>query len=443
MQHRDPLSKEAQQRRIDDLDKANVPADTNLLLLWDTLSHCAEPSDSNLVLEKLNVDSAQISLEKKEKEAAEKEFAEGKYRVKFDGHGLPERHSTWPEAFQLRVDESQEFFYVLKTTDSNPEDDGDVYSTSFAPGDRKTRLGEFGYRYACGSQARDERGNLVGKENTEIEFNYAEHKLMGEMLQLKWSTGEQTSGLKELRLPNGVKLSYGEINGLGGDFFGSYNPVCTGKDLEQQCKYFMKAFDTLGQSGKALDEVSELRKNRQEEVDAIQKAVDSGQSTFTAYKGLKKDSAIPGLSKEDVEISKITFSGEGPMYLRLAQINLDHFGRDAVTAYNAGHYCALQKAAAGELELAYAMNAFADHYLGDCFASGHYRTPRRTLHGSETAFGAAWSAISGVVQNIAAGNMKTFYEGVMKVMAPDLCAMVSTLKSPLSTTSSSYPREIR
>ena len=424
----DPFSEEAHQRRLDDLDKAEVHADVNLLLLWDTLSHCAEPSDSNIVHEILGVDPTHVSLEKKAILAAENEHAEGKYRVKFDGFSFPERDSTWPEAFQLHVDKDQGYFYVLQSKDSQPSDDEDINDTSFAPGDPKTRIGEFGYRYACGSEARDANGNLIGNENDQIEFNYAEHKMMGEMLLLKWPKTNPTAGDKELTLPNGVRLSYGEINGLGGDFFGSYHPVCTGKDFEQQCQYFMDAFDTLGQSGKALEEVANLRQNRKEEVEAIAKAVNNGESTFDVYKSLKRDGIVPGISQEDQEVSLITMKGEGPSYLRLAQINLDHFGKDAVTAYNAGHYCALKKAAEGQLELAYAMNAFADHYLGDCYASGHYRTPRRRLHGSETAIGAAWSAVSGVVQNVAAGNFKKFYEGVMKIMAPDLCAMVRLIR---------------
>jgi len=415
-----------------------VPAEVNLLLLWDTLTHCAEPGDSYIVLEKLGVDTAQLSLEKKEKQAAEKEHAEGKYRVKFDGRSLPERHPTWPEAFQLHIEEAKGWFYVLQSSESQPDDDEVVYPTDFAPGDTKTRIGQFGFRYACGSQARNSNGNLVGKVNDQIEFNYAEHKMMGEMLSLKWSKTKSTSGTEELTLPNKVKLSYGEINGLGGDFFGSYNPVCTGKDFDQQCQYFMDAFHTLGETGKALDEVDSLRRNRKEEVEAITNAVAEGKSTFEVYKSLKKDGVIPGLSLEDEEISLITWKGEGPSYLRLAQSNLDHFGKDAVTAYNAGHFCALKKAAEGHLETAYAMNAFADHYLGDCFPSGHYRTPRRTLHGSGTAFGAAWDVISGTLQNIAVGNLREFYQGAMKVMAPDLCAMVSVTRTLYSLTPHTY-----
>lgn len=404
-----------------------MPADVNLLLLWDTLSHCTEPSDGNIVLEKLGAESTQISLAKKEKDTIEKELADGKYRIKFDSSSFPERHPTWSEAFKLHIDKAQEYFYVLQTEDSEPNDDDDAYYTEFVQNDPKTRVAEFGYRYACGTKAHDVNGNLVGSKNDQIEFNYAEHKTMGEMLHLKWPNADPSLGSRELTLPNGVKLSYGEINGLGGDFFGSYHPVCTGENFDQQCQFFMEAFETLGNSGKALDEVEKLRRNRKEEVEAIAEAVNKGRSTYEVYKSLKRSGTVPGLSQEDEEISLITLKGEGPSYLRLAQINFDHFGKDAVTAYNAGHYCALKKAAEGQLELAYAMNAFADHYLGDCFASGHYRTPRRRLHGSETAIGAAWSAVSGVVQEVATLNLTKFYQGVMKVMVPDLCAMVSLL----------------
>jgi len=342
---------------------------------------------------------------------------------------LPERHPTWPEAFQLHIEEAKGYFYVLQSSEARPDDDEKTYPTEFAPGDPKTRIGDFGFRFACGSEARNSNGNLVGEVNDQIEFNYAEHKMTGEMLSLKWDKTKWTSGTAELTLPNKVKLSYGEINGLGGDFFGSYNPVCTGKDFDQQCQYFMDAFRTLGESGKASDEVINLRQNRKEEVEAIAKAVAEGKSTFEVYKSMRKDGVILGLSQDDEQAHLLTLKGEGPSYLRLAQINLDHFGNDAVTAYNAGHFCALKKAAEGQLEIAYAMNAFADHYLGDCFASGHYRTPRRRLHGSETAFGAAWDAVSGTLQNVVVGNFRKFYEGAMKVMAPDLCAMVSVTRT--------------
>src|SRR5206468_1692437 len=78
-------------------------------------------------------------------------------------------------------------------------------------------------------------------------------------------------------------------------------------------------------------------------------------------------------------------------FLELAGVNFDHFGRDAVAAYRAAHAAACQAAreakdagSAAEqrrgLERAYLMNAGADHFLTDLFASGHLRVPRRELH---------------------------------------------------------------
>lgn len=73
-------------------------------------------------------------------------------------------------------------------------------------------------------------------------------------------------------------------------------------------------------------------------------------------------------------------------YLKLAADNADHFGEWALSAYLAGHTAALQQAVVAhqngsdqQLELAYAMNSFADHFLTDLFSAGHLRVPRKQL----------------------------------------------------------------
>ena len=416
----------------------------DLKLLYETISHCAEPADEDEILAGLGVDTGYASkgsLAKKEKEAAEKEHADGSYRVKFNSGNFPERHPTWPEAFQLHIDEKNEFFYVLQSEGDKPDEDEDVHQTDFLPDDSQTRVGDFGYRYECGSKARDKHGNFIDKVNDQIEFNYAEHKMIGEKLELKWPKGESFEtrrGDKPLTLNNKVKLSYGEINALGGDFFGGYHPVSDGKNLDEQGKYFKEAFATLADNSRATTKVADLVKNRAEEVKEIAKAVETIEkelkegkkptvSTFDVYKRLNQP-VIFGIDKADLDAQiKTTFTtASGPSYLRLSQINFDHFGKDAVTAYNAGHYEALKEAAGGtleNLERAYAMNAFADHYLGDSFASGHFRTPRRALHGSDTILGAAWAAVTGAVQTTFAGD--GFLRGLTKAAAPDLLSMVS------------------
>jgi hypothetical protein len=112
----------------------------------------------------------------------------------------------------------------------------------------------------------------------------------------------------------------------------------------------------------------------QAEVDAINAALANHQDPSVVY------AQLPDVS---LKLEQITFGrSDIPGYLGLAQINWDHFGADARTAYNAGHATAIQKAVSGDLDGAYAMNAFADHFLEDSFSSGHLRTPRRLLHKS-------------------------------------------------------------
>ncbi|KAF2789838.1 hypothetical protein K505DRAFT_312452 [Melanomma pulvis-pyrius CBS 109.77] len=105
----------------------------------------------------------------------------------------------------------------------------------------------------------------------------------------------------------------------------------------------------------------------------VQEALDQGKDPSTVYPN------IPGVNTV-LEAITVTRPPECPSYLILAKSNWDHFGADARVAYNACHSYALQVAAAGNLQLGYAMNAFGDHFLQDSFAAGHMRTPRRKLH---------------------------------------------------------------
>lgn len=247
-------------------------------------------------------------------------------------------------------------------------------------------------------------------------YNYAEHMFLGNELHLRFGPDTVRAADRKLRLANGLELSYGQINGLGGDFFGGFKPICQGKDFEEQCKFFTQAYGCLGEDPNAVAEVDKILKTREEEVAAIGNAVRNGTSAAAAYKKMAAEASWFGM-KEEGELQLITVnrpnSGEyqAPSYLRLAQLNLDHFGDDARTAYSAGHYCAMGKAAEGNLDVAYAMNAFADHYLGDCFAAGHMRTPRRFLHAGDTRGAVAWGSMNIVALAI--------------LLAPDLCSKVS------------------
>ena len=284
-------------------------------------------------------------------------------------------------------------------------------------------------------------------------YNYAEHCFIGNELKLKFPHGTFLAEKTNLLLENGVKLTYGQINGLGGDFFGTYDPICKGENFQDQCDRFQRAYACLGrQKGRTPWEVDQIVDSRREELRVIREARENGRSTAEAYKSLTKD-GLSGLwgYKEEAELSAITIGradwGESaaPSYVKLAQINFDHFGEDARKAYNAGHYCAMQEAARpdGNLEIAYAMNAFADHYLGDCFAAGHMRTPRRALHATytQTAYSVVTAPVGGLAkfsswltgkigigQNVA--DAIADRSGPAIALAPDMCSKVRTRLPP-------------
>ena len=73
-------------------------------------------------------------------------------------------------------------------------------------------------------------------------------------------------------------------------------------------------------------------------------------------------------------------------YLQLANSDVDHYGANAILAYQIGHQLAIEQAIqahaqndVNQLSYAYAMNGFACHFLSDIFASGHMRIPRAQL----------------------------------------------------------------
>ena len=106
------------------------------------------------------------------------------------------------------------------------------------------------------------------------------------------------------------------------------------------------------------------------------------------------------LAHKNVSGVKSTFKGiwetvagdynQVPNYKEILENNVDHFTNDARNAYQAGHELALEialkvynenklEAKNQLLNEAYALEAFASHFLTDLFSSGHMRTPRRDI----------------------------------------------------------------
>jgi hypothetical protein len=198
---------------------------------------------------------------------------------------------------------------------------------------------------------------------------------------LQWDDGRSYTALeKPLTLPNNLTLTYGQINALAGDFYGTDRPISDGSNPEDQKGRFVDAFRTLAaEDRRAPTEAKKIVKILDDEVKAIKEALDKKTDPSVLYNELP-DHTIA------LEYETRGRPNHGLSYLELSAINWDHFGHDARITYVAGHSVALEAAKDGNLQLAYAMNAFADHFLEDSFSSGHLRTPRRALHNTKLTY---------------------------------------------------------
>jgi hypothetical protein len=177
---------------------------------------------------------------------------------------------------------------------------------------------------------------------------------------------------------------------LGGDFYGVVGqPISTSANPEGA---FMDAFGTLRTK---WDQVAPILAILAEEIAAVEQALKDGKEPSTAYARLGDTLSYRWnvVTGGGSNISDLWPMGR---YLALAAENWDHFTHFAVAAYRAGHAVAMREAgAAGQanvsppekrarLEHAYAMNAFADHFLTDLFSAGHMRAPRKELYDQVT-----------------------------------------------------------
>lgn len=230
------------------------------------------------------------------------------------------------------------------------------------------------------------------------QFEAGEHVLIGDSVTLKFSAGDPGSKASKvpLALPNGLQLTYGQIAALAADFYGvPEQPISGGPTDAARQDRFLQAFATLATDANAPREVRAVLDIMQIEIDAVAAAVANHQQPSSAY------AALP---RRDYAWSRVTggsgwkLSNFNGRYMRLQSENFDHFGSDAIAAYSSGHGAALSVANAArqqsdlalqqaQLQLAYAMNAFADHFLSDLFAGGHIRTPRRQLRDLLRAWG--------------------------------------------------------
>ncbi|MDZ4326306.1 MAG: phospholipase, partial [Pseudomonas sp.] len=223
------------------------------------------------------------------------------------------------------------------------------------------------------------------KGKPQLRFEGGEHTAIGDNTLLRFvkDAPAVVASQVELHLPNGLALTYGQIVALGGDFYGiADKPVSEGATAADRVQRFTEAFNSLAVLPASNAEAKLILGVMQKEIAAVKQAIKDGKQPHEAY-----DALGDTLSEE---WNKITGGGSFvsalyPLgrYLKLAANNADHFAEWALLAYIAGHTAALQQAVIAHntaddqsLELAYALNAFADHYLTDLFSAGHLRVPR-------------------------------------------------------------------
>lgn len=193
-----------------------------------------------------------------------------------------------------------------------------------------------------------------------------------------------------------LKLAYGEIIAIAGDFIGMTDGTISNavslKDVEKMRpeleERFRKAFGfLLPYPGNPFYENENLEYLRGLFKNEYKSLILALSKQFGVHFNNASSHSVTSKVKDQWAYSK------SPGYVDLLSINVDHFEEDAQVSYAIGHTLALEEAkkgyalkAKGEqeeaiatLNKAYAMDAFASHFLTDLFSSGHLRTPRGPL----------------------------------------------------------------
>ncbi|USN49773.1 MAG: hypothetical protein H6731_05690 [Myxococcales bacterium] len=193
-----------------------------------------------------------------------------------------------------------------------------------------------------------------------------------------------------------LKLAYGEIIALAGDFVGmSDKTISDGVEIKHFEKMRSRLEDNFRRAFEALlpSEQNPIYSNNN--LDYLRGLFKNEYKSLILNLSKKHGVHFNNASSHSVT-SKIKDQwaySKSPGYVDLLSINVDHFEDDARISYAIGHSLAMEEAkkayelkAKGEqeeavaiLNMAYAMDAFASHFLTDLFSSGHLRTPRGGL----------------------------------------------------------------
>jgi hypothetical protein len=216
-------------------------------------------------------------------------------------------------------------------------------------------------------------------------FSSPGHVAMGNEVKIRLPSQTPDQPNLLLHLENGLSMSYGEILAMP-DFYGADKPISQAETTEERRTLFMAAFNAFSSPPESVQEVMNICTIIQKEQKVILDGIQRGELPENIYKRLGYEFDRQYNCATGGGCSSGTWWIGTGRYLTLAQNNFDHFGEHAMVTYQVGHQIALEHALLAhqtgdekELELAYAINAFASHFLSDRFAAGHMRTPRVEL----------------------------------------------------------------
>lgn len=207
--------------------------------------------------------------------------------------------------------------------------------------------------------------NMCSKEQLLGGFGSSEHVAIGEVVTLKGLPKDTPLFFKGI-----TPVKFQHIVALAGDFYGVYGEAISlpGGTNEWKTERFKKAFNTLAQAGNE-DQVRRIILEIEDESRAIK------------LSGLPHHCYSNQMMEKNQAFKKIKHDID-----KLLIDNSDHFFIHAEDAYRIGHTLALSEAKkAGQqkdlegLKRAYALDAFACHFLTDLFAAGHIRNQRGAL----------------------------------------------------------------
>jgi hypothetical protein len=219
-----------------------------------------------------------------------------------------------------------------------------------------------------------------------VGFAPSEHLTAGDQVNIHFSSSDLGQAAYVFHLANGLALSYGDILFLGDDYGVVGKPISLGTSDQDRQLRFIAAFNTLTQQASANPEAKKIVDVVRNEQKVVLDRLQKGEEPEKIYDEIASDTSR--------QINCITGGGcdsatwwlKPGRYLQLTTEDYDHFGSNAWLAYTAGHQAAINEAIAAHqtndlkrLETAYAMNAFACHFLSDRFAAGHIRSPRVEL----------------------------------------------------------------